>query len=224
MVDQMEKGRTLNMKSRLIDAAEKAHKLTEALRAKGVQAYEFHDRASSIVTIGSFDSVGTPQPNGQIELNPQIHAIMQKYGAENHSLRGRHPRSAKPRARPAFRSTCSLCRSRRRSVDHRRLCPQLRHALEMGPFEPPSWLATLALRPRRQNIAGGRFLFEMQLDTASVELTEHLFNPVVDGRMVGAVAGDELFDDCPQHGGFEQLVGEPAWNDSKEKKRDAAAQ
>ena len=55
VIDQMEKGKTLNLKSKLVDAAEKAHKLTEALRAKGVQAYEFHDRASSIVTIGSFD-------------------------------------------------------------------------------------------------------------------------------------------------------------------------
>ncbi|HEX4145735.1 MAG TPA: hypothetical protein VHY91_19675 [Pirellulales bacterium] len=91
VVDQMERGKTLNMKSRLIDAAEKAHKLTEALRAKGVQAYEFHDRASSIVTIGSFDSIGTPQPNGQIELNPQIHAIMQQYGADKSITPGQAP-------------------------------------------------------------------------------------------------------------------------------------
>jgi hypothetical protein len=80
IMEQMKKGAEL--KSRLVDSAEKAHKLTEALRAKGVPAYEFHDRGSSIVTIGSFDSVGTPQPNGQIELNPQVFSIMQKYGAE----------------------------------------------------------------------------------------------------------------------------------------------
>jgi len=98
VVDQMEKGKTLNMKSRLIDAAEKAHKLTEALRAKGVQAYEFHDRASSIVTIGSFDSVGAPQPNGQIELNPQIHAIMQQYGADKSLAPGQAPQVGKAKS------------------------------------------------------------------------------------------------------------------------------
>jgi hypothetical protein len=98
VVDQMEKGKTLNMKSRLIDAAEKAHKLTEALRAKGVQAYEFHDRASSIVTIGSFDSIGTPQPNGQIELNPQIHAVMQQYGADKSLAPGQAPQVGKAKS------------------------------------------------------------------------------------------------------------------------------
>jgi len=59
-----------SMKSRLAEAAEKAHKLTETLRAKGVQAYEFHDRYSSIVTIGSFNSVGTPRADGKTEINP----------------------------------------------------------------------------------------------------------------------------------------------------------
>jgi len=97
VVDQMEQGKTLNLKSKLVDAAEKAHKMTEALRAKGVQAYEFHDRASSIVTIGSFESVGTPQPNGQIELNPQIHAIMKQYGAERSIVAGQAPEVGKPK-------------------------------------------------------------------------------------------------------------------------------
>jgi hypothetical protein len=69
-------------KSQLANAAEKAHKLTEALREKGVEAYEFHDRNSSIVTVGSFDSVGTPRPDGKIEINPAIHTIMKTYGAE----------------------------------------------------------------------------------------------------------------------------------------------
>jgi hypothetical protein len=93
VIDQLDKGAT--PKSRLVDAAKKAHKLTEALRAKGVQAYEFHDRASSIVTIGSFDAVGTPQPNGQIELNPQIHAIMQQYGADKSITPGQAPQVGK---------------------------------------------------------------------------------------------------------------------------------
>ncbi len=38
----------------LIEAAENAHLLTAELRAHGYEAYEFHDRNESIVTIGSF--------------------------------------------------------------------------------------------------------------------------------------------------------------------------
>ena len=44
--------------------------------------------------------------------------------------------------------------------------------------------------------ADGRFLFGMQRGTTGVELTEHLFNALFDGRKVGAVADDEFFDNC----------------------------
>ncbi len=73
--------RTGKMKSQLAEAAEKAHRLTTALRKKGVEAYEFHDRAESIVTIGSFATVGTPRADGRIEINPAVHSILQTYGA-----------------------------------------------------------------------------------------------------------------------------------------------
>jgi len=49
------------MKSELEAAAEKAHRLAKALRMKGYDAYEFHDRYASIVTVGSFNSAGTPR-------------------------------------------------------------------------------------------------------------------------------------------------------------------
>ena len=68
------------VKSSLTNAAEKAHLLTEALRIKGYEAYEFHDRYSSIVCVGSFNSMGTPRPDGKTEINPQIHAIMKRFG------------------------------------------------------------------------------------------------------------------------------------------------
>lgn len=67
--------------SRLEQAAEKAHQLTEALRAKGYEAYEFHDRYSSVVTVGSFESVGQPRSDGKIELDPRILKIMEVFGA-----------------------------------------------------------------------------------------------------------------------------------------------
>ena len=31
------------------------------------------------MTVGSFDSVGTPRPDGQIEINPQVHRIMETF-------------------------------------------------------------------------------------------------------------------------------------------------
>ncbi len=68
-------------------AARKTHALTEQLRKQGVEAFEFHDRFSSIVTIGSFNSVGTPQPGGQIEMNPAIFEIMKTYGPDQGALR-----------------------------------------------------------------------------------------------------------------------------------------
>lgn len=68
--------------SALADAALKAHELTEALRMKGYEAYEFHGRYASIVTVGSFDSVGTPRADGKTEINPQIHKIMESFKAK----------------------------------------------------------------------------------------------------------------------------------------------
>lgn len=77
------------MESRLEQAAMNAHKLCVALRKKGYEAYEFHDRYSSLVTVGSFDSVGTPRADGKTEINPQIHTIMQTFGAEKTVVPGR---------------------------------------------------------------------------------------------------------------------------------------
>lgn len=60
-----------------------AHKMTVALRAKGYEAYEFHDRNASIVTVGSFNSMGTPRSDGKTEINPEIHALMKRFGSNN---------------------------------------------------------------------------------------------------------------------------------------------
>jgi len=78
-------------KSYLEEAAKSAHLLTETLRKKGYEAYEFHDRSSSIVTVGSFDSVGTRRPDGKIEINPAIHKIMRTFGAETKVEPGKPP-------------------------------------------------------------------------------------------------------------------------------------
>jgi hypothetical protein len=73
----------------LAEAAEKAHELTNALRMKGWEAYEFHDRYASLVTVGSFDSVGTPRPDGKIEINPQLHQLIEIFRGESASVAGK---------------------------------------------------------------------------------------------------------------------------------------
>jgi len=70
------------VESHLAKAAYMAHKLTEALRVKGYEAYEFHDRYASIVTVGSFQSIGQQGPNGVIELDPKIKAIIDQFKAD----------------------------------------------------------------------------------------------------------------------------------------------
>lgn len=65
----------------LVEAAENAHLLTEELRGHGYDAYEFHDRTESLVTIGSFDHVGDRLPNGQLASSPEVQKIIQTFGA-----------------------------------------------------------------------------------------------------------------------------------------------
>ena len=74
--------KTDEMKSRLRYAGLRAAALCEALRKAGVDAWEFHDRDCSFVTVGAFDTYGVEQANGQIELNPKIAQIMNKYGGK----------------------------------------------------------------------------------------------------------------------------------------------
>lgn len=78
-IRKIQSGQKKLKQSRLDEAAEKAHQLAEALRARGYEAYEFHDIYASIVTVGSFDSVGTPRPDGQIEINPEVHRLMETF-------------------------------------------------------------------------------------------------------------------------------------------------
>lgn len=90
-IDQKKIEQLLNgkkMPSRLEQAALMAHTLTLALRKKGFEAYEFHDRFSSIVTVGSFDSVGTPRADGKTEINPAAYKVMVTFGAEKQNALG----------------------------------------------------------------------------------------------------------------------------------------
>lgn len=77
---------TGKMESRLAEAAEKAHILATNLRKRGVEAYEFHDRTESIVTIGSFKSAGQDRRDGKTEINPAMLQIINRYGARQRQL------------------------------------------------------------------------------------------------------------------------------------------
>ncbi len=65
---------------RLDLSANLANQMVVALRKKGVEAYEFHDRSKSLVTIGSFASLGRMGPNG-FEYDPLIRHVMTEYSA-----------------------------------------------------------------------------------------------------------------------------------------------
>jgi len=86
------------MQGQLEIAEVRAHELCEALRAKGYEAYEFHDRASSIVTIGSFPAVGVTRADGGQEIDPQIRLIMDTFGPEKVNVPGvAAPQIGKPK-------------------------------------------------------------------------------------------------------------------------------
>jgi len=78
-VKAIQEGRA-QLKSHLEEAAENARHLAVTLRQKGYEAYEFHDRTSSMVTVGHFASVGTPRADGGIDVNPTIAKIIDVFG------------------------------------------------------------------------------------------------------------------------------------------------
>lgn len=94
---EFERLTTSGGESKIDQAARKANQLCAALRKKGVEAYEFHDRTESIVTIGSFDSVGTERADGKIEINPAVHRLIQDYSAQQVPLPGSGQMGLSPR-------------------------------------------------------------------------------------------------------------------------------
>ena len=68
---------------RLNQYAADAEKMASELRSQGVEAYQFHDRYRSIVTVGSFEELGRELPDGRFEYTAEIRAVMKKYSAFN---------------------------------------------------------------------------------------------------------------------------------------------
>jgi hypothetical protein len=87
---------------RLVDAALKAHKLTEWLRSNPFagqqwEAYEFHDRDKSIVCVGAFNSVGSTRPDGTLDLDPRVQQVLNSFG-NDHALTAAGVRDLKGKA------------------------------------------------------------------------------------------------------------------------------
>jgi hypothetical protein len=74
------------VESRLIKAAENAHRVTEALRKQGWQAWEFHDRESSIVCVGSLSQVTVGNQNGVQQPHPEFLRIKNGLGPDPEKL------------------------------------------------------------------------------------------------------------------------------------------
>lgn len=79
-IRDIQEGKT-EMKNQLAVAAQKADALTRELRKLGYDAYQFHDRYSSIVTVGNFKSPGTKLKNGDIDFDPRIKKIVATFSA-----------------------------------------------------------------------------------------------------------------------------------------------
>lgn len=63
-----------------LELGEKAAvRLCKVLRDAGYEAYEFHDRNASIVTVGSFETCGQKLPDGTINLHPEIVNIINRF-------------------------------------------------------------------------------------------------------------------------------------------------
>lgn len=72
--------------SRLVQAAEKAHRLTVALRRQGWQAWEFHDRESSMVCVGSLSQLAIEQQDGSSRPHPELVRITAALGPDPEKL------------------------------------------------------------------------------------------------------------------------------------------
>ncbi|MCU0712393.1 MAG: hypothetical protein MUC43_10055 [Pirellula sp.] len=60
-------------------AAEQAYLVTKVLRDAGYEAYQFHNRQESIVTIGGFDNLGKEQPDKSFQYDPAIQRVVDKF-------------------------------------------------------------------------------------------------------------------------------------------------
>ena len=89
--------------SKLNQAAANAHLLTEELRKRGVEAYEFHDRHESYVCVGGYDWIS--KKNGRSDVNnPQIVKVINTFKATVENLPN-HPGAICPQQLNVFKKS-----------------------------------------------------------------------------------------------------------------------
>jgi hypothetical protein len=54
----------------------------KALREAGYEAYQFHDREQSIVTVGGFDQLGTTDANNRFVYSEGIRAVIERFSSD----------------------------------------------------------------------------------------------------------------------------------------------
>ncbi len=83
--------------SQLEVAAERAALTAKALRIAGYEAYQFHDRTMSIVTVGSFNELGRDDKSKGFAYDPGIQAIIARFGATSQQTRSAYGLTQTPR-------------------------------------------------------------------------------------------------------------------------------
>jgi len=78
-------------------AAERAALTARALRQAGYEAYQFHDRTQSIVTVGSFNDLGKTDQANQLIKDPGIQQIIERFGATKQLTRSQYGTTQTPR-------------------------------------------------------------------------------------------------------------------------------
>lgn len=76
---------------RMAKFARQADKMVTELRKLGEEAYQYHDRDRSVVTIGTFESLGQENPDGSFRYAPEIQRLMNQYSALNAAKAQRVP-------------------------------------------------------------------------------------------------------------------------------------
>lgn len=68
--------------SALEKAAERTYIAMKALRSAGYEAYQYHDREQSIVTVGGFDQLGATDANNRFVYAADIRAVIERFSSD----------------------------------------------------------------------------------------------------------------------------------------------
>jgi hypothetical protein len=57
----------------------------KALRVAGYEAYQYHDREQSIVTVGGYDQLGTTDTSNRFVYSPEIRAVIERFSSDGNT-------------------------------------------------------------------------------------------------------------------------------------------